>query len=325
MSLGIDRDLELVFSGVLAALVVASLLGWMLSRAVKSEGGRATVANLNARTRAWWVMSVVFALTLVAGRIGSLVLFALLSFLALREYLTLVPTRPADHRTLFWSFFVFTPLQYVLVGIQWYGLFTILIPIYAFLYIPTRIAMAGDTERFLERAAKIQWGLMICVFCVSHAPGLLMLEIPGYENQNAKLLLYLVVVAQLSDVMQYVWGKLAGRHKIAPHVSPSKTWEGFLGGVATATAVGAALYWMTPFSLPAAAGMALSITLMGFFGGLVMSAIKRDRGVKDYGSFIEGHGGILDRIDSICFSAPFFFHLVNYFYTPGSYPLPWLP
>ena len=91
--------------------------------------------------------------------------------------------------------------------------------------------------------------------------------------------------------------------------------EGFIGGIASATALGAALYWITPFSPLAAAGMALAITLMGFSGGLVMSAIKRDRGVKDWGHMIEGHGGMLDRLDSVCFSAPIFFHLVRYFYT----------
>jgi phosphatidate cytidylyltransferase len=156
---------------------------------------------------------------------------------------------------------------------------------------------------------------MICVYCVSHAPALLTLEIPGYEGQNAKLLFYLVLIVQMSDVMQYVWGKTLGRRKIAPDVSPNKTLEGFLGGVTTATLIGAALWWATPFTPWQSAGMSLAITLMGFFGGLVMSAIKRDRGVKDYGHLIEGHGGVLDRIDSICFAAPVFFHFTRFYFT----------
>ena len=261
-------------------------------------------------------MSAIFALTLLVGRIGSLVLFGLLSFLAPREYITLLPTRRGDHRTLFWSFFIITPLQYSLIGIGWYGLFAILIPVFAFVLVPTRIAMAGDTERFLERAAKIQFGLMICAYSLSHAPALLMLEIPGYEGQDAKLLLHLVLVGQMSDVLQYVWGKLTGRHKIAPSVSPNKTREGFLGGVAMATMLGMGLWWATPFTRAQAAGLSLVITLMGFAGGLVMSAITRDVGVKDFGTAIEGHGGILDRIDSICFAAPVFFHLVRYSLVP---------
>jgi phosphatidate cytidylyltransferase len=231
----------------------------------------------------------------------------------LREYVTLLPTRRADHRTLFWAFFIFTPLQYFLIAIQWYGMFAILIPVFAFLFVPARLAVAGDTESFLQRASMIQWGLMICVYCLSYTPALLMLKIPDY-GRPAKLMLYLVLVDQLSDVLQYVWGKLLGRHKIARVVSPNKTWEGFIGGVLSATGVGTALWWMTPFRPPIAALVSLTIALMGFAGGLTMSAIKRDRGVKDYGTLIKGHGGILDRMDSMCFAAPVFFHIVRYFY-----------
>ena len=173
--------------------------------------------------------------------------------------------------------------------------------------------MAGDTADFLERAAKIQFGLMICVYCLSYAPALLMLRIPGYEGEGAKLLLFLVIVVQASDVLQYVFGKLFGRRKIAPAVSPNKTWEGFVGGIAAATLLGTALWWATPFTPLQAAGLSLVITLMGFAGGLVMSAIKRDRGVKDYGTLVVGHGGVLDRIDSICFAAPVFYHLTVFF------------
>ena len=311
-----NAHLMWLFGGVLGILVLASAIGVVLKRKAKNDAARATIENLNARTRAWWKMCAIFALTLLIGRVGSLVLFGLLSLLALREYITLVPTRRGDHRTLLWSFFIITPLQYYLIGIAWYGFFAIMIPVFAFVFVPTRIAMSGDTEHFLERAAKIQFGLMICAFCLSHAPALLILEIPGFAGRNAQLLLYLVLVDQMSDVLQYVWGKLAGKHKIAPSVSPNKTWEGFLGGVATATLLGAALWWATPFAPLQAAGMSLVITLLGFAGGLVMSAIKRDAGVKDFGAVIEGHGGILDRIDSLCFAAPIFFHLVRYFFTP---------
>jgi phosphatidate cytidylyltransferase len=260
-------------------------------------------------------MCAVFAIALATGGLGSVVLFGLVSFLALREFVTLTPTRPGDHRALFAAFFVLAPLQYVLVGIQWYGLFSILIPVYGFLFIPSRIVVTGDVEVFLTRAATIQWGLMVCVYCVSHAPALLMLQIPGYEGQNAKLLFYLILVVQVSDVLQYVWGKTTGKRPIAPHVSPNKTWEGFVGGVGSATLIGALLWWATPFTPLQSAGMSLAITLMGFAGGLTMSAVKRDRGVKDFGTMIEGHGGIMDRIDSICFSAPVFFHLTRYFFT----------
>jgi phosphatidate cytidylyltransferase len=315
MNLLTDPEMLLLLGGIGGLLTLSSLIGWALDRRVREAPARLVIANLNARIRSWWVMTAVFVAALATGGIGSVILFALTSFIALREFITLTPTHRADHRTLFWAFFVFAPVQYLLVGIQWYGLFAIFIPVYAFLFIPLRSALAGDTEDFLARTAKIQWGLMIAVYCVSHAPALLMLEIPGYQGEGAKLLLYLIIVVQLSDVLQYVFGKTLGKHRIVPRLSPNKTWEGTVGGIVAATLVGTLLWWVTPFTPWAAAVIALLICLTGFAGGLVMSAIKRDRGVKDFGTLIEGHGGILDRIDSLCFAAPVFFHVVRYFYT----------
>jgi len=260
-------------------------------------------------------MVAVFALALALGPIGTVVLFALMSFLALREFITLTPSKRGDHRALFWAFFILLPIQYILIARQWDTMFTIFIPVYAYLLIPIRSVLAGDTERFLERTAKIQWGLMVCVYFVSYAPALLTLNIPGNEGQNAKLLFFFAGVVQLSDVLQYVVGKLFGSRPVAAKVSPNKTLEGFVGGVLAASLIGMALWWATPFSPLAAFAMALAITLMGFFGGLTMSAIKRDRGVKDYGELLPGHGGMMDRIDSLCFAAPVFFHLTRYFYT----------
>ena len=315
MTLSTDPELWWIFQAILTVLAVSTLIAIMLSRRITNESRRATMVNVIARIRSWWVLCAIFFLVLLAGTGWSFVLFALVSLLALREYLTLIPTRRADHRILLWSVFIVAPLQYVLAWIGFYGLFSIMIPVYVFVLIPTRIALSGDTENFLERAAEIQWGSMICVYSLSHAPALLILGIPGYESQNAKLLLYLVLVDQLSDVLQYLWGKLLGRNLIAPRVSPNKTWEGFLGGAGSATLIGAALCWVTPFKVWEAAALSLAVTLLGFAGGLTMSAIKRDRGVKDYGTLIPGHGGILDRIDSLCFAAPVFFHLTRYFFS----------
>jgi len=305
-----------LLGGVLTLLVLASIVGAMLSRRVVEARHRTTVDNINARIRAWWVMALVFGLSVVAGAVGSILLFTLISFLALREVVTLAPTRPGDHRALFWCFFVVTPLEYFLIWIEWYGLFSILIPVYVSIFVAIRGVLAGDTERFLERTAVTQWGLLVCVYFVSYVPALLMLRIPGYEHQNAKLIFFLVVVVQLSDVLQYVWGKSIGRRLIAPSISPNKTWEGCIGGIVCATAIGAAIWWATPFGPGQAAAMAFVVTVMGFSGGLIMSAIKRDRGIKDYGSLIEGHGGMLDRIDSLCFAAPVFFHLTRFFFMP---------
>ena len=315
MTAGFDAETAILVGGVIVVLLFASIIGRILARRPGDLEFQSTIANLNARTRAWWVMVAIFLLAMLSGGLGSVVLFGLTSFLALREFVTMAPTKLGDHGTLLWVFFVITPIQYALVAANWYGLFSIFIPVYAFLFVPLRSVLSGDCERFLERTATIQWALMVCVYCVSHAPALMTLRIPGFAGQNGKLLFFFVLVVQASDVLQYIWGKIVGRHKIAPTVSPSKTWEGFIGGVASATLLGTALWWATPFTLWQAAAMSLLITLMGFVGGLVMSAIKRDRGLKDYGTLIAGHGGVMDRIDSLCFSAPVFFHVTRFFFT----------
>jgi phosphatidate cytidylyltransferase len=271
----------------------------------------------------------VFALAIYFDKLGATLLFAAVSFLALREMLTLAPTRRADHRTMFWAFFVVIPIQYYLVHVEWYGLFAIFIPVYAFLFIAIRSTLTGDYTNYLERTAKIQWAVFLCVYCISHCPALLTLSVRwpdrpvGVNPHPWQLLVWLVVVVQMSDVLQYVWGKLLGRHKIAPHISPNKTWEGFVGGVLTTTLLGVALHRITPFGPGDAAAIALAVAIMGFFGGIVMSAIKRDAGIKDYGHLIAGHGGIMDRIDSLTFAAPIFFHVVRYYYVapPPGVPL----
>ena len=304
-----------LLSGVAAILILATVIGQALRLRLAPDGSNAVIENLNARIAAWWGMVVLLSIAFLAGRAGVVLLFALLSFAALREFLSLTAKHTTDHRALAAGFFVILPLQYWLVWIDWYGFYSIFVPVYAFLLLPVISALSGQTRRFLVRVAETQWALMICVFCISHVPALLSLQIPGFEGRNVLLIAWLIFVVQLSDVLQYVWGKLIGRHKIAPSLSPSKTWEGFLGGTLSASLVGTSLWWMTPFALTEAAGLCLVITLMGFFGGLVMSAIKRDKGVKDWGHLIAGHGGFIDRLDSVIFAAPIFFHLTRYWYS----------
>jgi phosphatidate cytidylyltransferase len=301
-----------LFGGIAAVLVMASAIGFALTSRYAENP---VVSNLNARIKAWWVMVALIGVAFAVGKAGVIVLFALASFAALREFLTLTPTRRGDHMALAVCFFIVLPLQYYLIWIEWYGLYSILIPVYVFLMLPVVAALRGDTTGFMRRIAEAQWGLMISVYCLSHVPALLTLPIPGFEDRKLLLLAFLILVVQSSDVLQYVWGKLFGRRLISPSLSPSKTIEGFAGGVASATLLGAALWWITPFSAWQAALMALVITMTGFCGGLVMSAIKRDRGVKDWGQMIEGHGGMLDRLDSVVFAAPIFFHLTRYWWT----------
>jgi phosphatidate cytidylyltransferase len=304
-----------LFGGIFAILVTASLTGFVLERRYVAGGAAATIENLNARVRAWWIMVLLLGLAFALGKTGVILLFAFASFAGLREFLTLTTTRRGDHWALAAAFFVVLPIQYYLIWIEWYGLYSIFIPVYVFLLLPVIAALRGDVTHFMERIAELQWGLMIAVFALSHVPALLTLPIPGFEARKLLLVGFFVLVVQASDVLQYVWGKLLGRHLIAPRLSPSKTIEGFAGGVLSATALGAALWSLTPFTPWHAAIMALVITVMGFCGGLVMSAIKRDRGVKDWGWMIAGHGGMLDRLDSVIFAAPVFFHLTRYWWT----------
>ena len=312
--MNLTRDLIAVFGGIFGLLAVFSAIGAVLKYRISPGAPHGVIDNLNARIKAWWAMIALIGGAIWIGKWGVIGLFGFISFQSLREFVSLTHTRRGDHRALIWSFFVFLPLQYYLIAIDWYGLFSILIPVYAFLLLPISSSLGADTTRFLERAAKVQWGLMICVYCLSHVPALLTLQIAGYEGRNALLVVFLVLTVQSSDVFQYVWGKLLGKHKVSPAISPSKTVEGLVGGVLTSTAVGAALWWITPFSPLEAGLIALVINMMGFFGGFVLSAIKRDRGVKDWGAMIEGHGGMLDRVDSISFSAPIFFHIVRYWW-----------
>ncbi len=304
--------MALLIGGVIALLALSSLIGFVLSRRVTGENGRDTVRNLNARIKAWWVMVAIFAVAFIFGKGVTIVLFMLVSFMALREFYSLTPTHPSDHAAMAAAFYLFIPLQYWLLWIDWVTMLTIAIPVYAFLALPVLSVLRGVTDDFLVRAAKIQWGLMIAVFCISHAPALLMLDLGPVRP--VYLLFFLVTVVQLSDVLQYVAGKLFGRHKMAPNVSPSKTWEGLIIGGLAATGVGSALWWITPFSPVQAAGMAFAIVAAGALGGLVLSAVKRSLGAKDWGTMIEGHGGTLDRMDSVTFAAPLFFHLTNYFF-----------
>lgn len=370
------RTYWLVFV-VIVILIASSVIGGTLKRQPDTAVNPALLRTFNLRVRAWWMMFAILAAGFLLQKVCTVILFGLVSFWALREFVTMTPTRRGDHRTLFWVFFIFTPIQYLLVGVgrsfvepqglwaNWgadllglrgvdlYGLYSIMIPVYASLYIPARIALSGDARRFLERSAKIQAGLLICVYSLSYAPALLDLDFrtakpppaaagveaqlepevdaldqgpqapgnaaPGRrrwtEGSQAGLLFYFVLVVQLGDILQYVWGKLLGHRVIAPEINASRTWEGFFGGVISTSIIGALLWWATPFRIWEAACMSLVTAVMGFAGSMTMSAIKRDRGVTDTGTLVQGHAGVLDRIDSICFAAPVFFHLTRYFFS----------
>ncbi|MCP2039436.1 phosphatidate cytidylyltransferase [Neisseria sp. HSC-16F19] len=302
-----------VFAAIIGILLLASGIGAWLKR--RKGADNPTIINLNARVYAWWVMTIVLLCAFWFGQVGTTVLFFLISFAALREFLTLVHRHQCDYNVMVTCFYILLPVQYYFVLTEWYGMFAIFIPVYGFLLLPIIASLSGKTEAFLERTAKTQWAAMICIFCLSHVPALMNLRLDGFAPENNILLLiFMIAVVQSSDVLQYIWGKTLGRRKIMPALSPSKTVAGTVGGIASATGVAVLLSPLTPFSYVQAAAIGFIICLMGFFGGLVMSAIKRDYGVKDWGRMIQGHGGMLDRVDSICFAAPIFFHIVRYFW-----------
>jgi len=296
-----------------ATLVAAAIRRWWTGPPLGSEN--IIIETVFARINAWWAMVVLLSLAALFGRIGIVVLFAMISFAALREFLTLTAKRRADHGVLMFSFFVALPLQYVLVAAGWIGLMTIFIPVYAFLFLPVIAAMRGDSAGFLTRIAETQWGLMLCIFAASHAPALLALDIPGFEGKQILIIAWLVIVVQAADMAHFITPRLMGRTRIAPDVPHSRTWEGFIGALGAGVVVGTALAWITPFASWQAAIMALLVSLLGYAGGMVMATIKRDKGVADWGHLIPGQGGFMDRLDSVVFSAPLLFHLVRFFWT----------
>lgn len=296
-------------SGLFSLLVVASLTVILLRR----HSPEKDFSELSQRINSWWIMISIFMLALLWSKRVSLMMFAFVSFLALKEYYSLIPTRRADRRVLFWSYLAI-PLQYYWISIDWYGMFIIFIPVFMFLLLPTRMLLTGDTRNFLASLATIHWGLMMMVFSISHVAYLLVLPVNiNPAAGGAGLVLYLVFLTQFNDVAQYFWGKLLGKHKIIPKISPNKTWQGFIGGVMTTTVLATALAgFLTPMDLLTGMFAGLLISVSGFLGDVTISALKRDIGVKDSGSLLPGHGGMLDRIDSLSFTAPLFFHFIYY-------------
>lgn len=305
-----------VSSGVLPALGVIFALLVVASSSVailRRMRPAADFTELGQRIQSWWVMATVFSVAMVLNRNISILFFALISFLALKEYFSIIPTRRADRRVLFWAYAAI-PVQYWWVAAGWYGMFIIFIPVYVFLFLPLRMILIGETKDYLRAMGSVHWGVMTMVFSISHIGFMLVLPAEGNPGTGgAGLVLYLVVLTQLNDVAQYLWGKTLGRRRIVPKVSPKKTWGGFLGGVGTTVL----LAWViAPYLTPLAPGQALIagtiIGIAGFVGDVTISALKRDLGIKDSGSLLPGHGGILDRIDSLTYTAPLFFHFVRY-------------
>lgn len=376
-----------LFCAVLLLLTAATLGLRSLLKYTDFGVDPAVIETFRPRIRTWWILFGLLACVFFIGPPATTAFFFVLSISILREYITLTPKSPADHQTLFGIYSIFTPLQFILVGINpdWfvqttgftpYQVFSLLLPGCVFLVLPGIMAISGDPKRFLERTAKLQLGLIICVYALSYAPALLTLDLPGDQaekppiapsqsttmlnrsltetvieqletmgeesaaeyqpttliqsgdsavqklfrvaplmsGKHFQLLFFFILIVQLGDVFQYLWSHASRRHVVAGQINMTRTWEGVLGGMITTALLGVALWYFTPFPHWWQAGLAAMLTaLMGFLGSMTMSAIKRDRGVGSYGALIPGHNGFLDRIDSLCFAAPVFYHFAWYF------------
>jgi phosphatidate cytidylyltransferase len=309
MSINLPLSVQIAFAGIALLLCIASFMSITLQRRRPERD----YSELRQRVRTWWIIVAVFAVAVLINRTTSVIVLGLISFLAFKEYLSLIPTRRADHRVLFWAYLAI-PVQYYWVWAGWYGLFIIFIPIYVFLWLPMRMLLIGETQGFLRAIGTLHWGLMICVFSLSHMA--FMLVLPAENNPGGGsmgILIYLIFLTEINDVAQYLWGKSLGKRKIVPKVSPNKTFAGFWGGVLSTAALAVLLApWLTPLTRIEALGAGLLIGVAGFVGDVTISALKRDLGVKDSGSLLPGHGGILDRLDSLTYTAPLFFHYVYF-------------
>jgi phosphatidate cytidylyltransferase len=315
-SLTVTEQVGLLFVILFGLLVLATVVVWAVTLREPGEQGVGRFQRLRRDLRALWLGGVVFWLAWLSGPVGATITFGLFSFLALREFITLAHTRRSDHRSLILAFFIVLPLQYILVGTQHFDLFTVFIPVYVFFAIPVLSALAGDPERFLERNAKIQWGIMVCVYGLSHAPALLLLEFPGFAERGAFLVFFLVMVTAAAQLVQELLSRWLRRRPMARQIDRSFSWRAWLGGAAAAALVGALLFWITPFKVGQALAMAFIAGGAGTLGELVMKALKKDAGVRYWGnqSSVTGAVGLLDRVAPLCFAAPVFFHSVRWYF-----------
>jgi phosphatidate cytidylyltransferase len=313
----VNQQVALLFVTLfgLLSLVSAALAVWLLRES--DEAHRERRLRVQRDLRAIWIGAVVFWLAWVSGAVGATVATAIFSFLALREFITLVRTRRGDHRSLILAFFVTLPIQFLLVGVEAFDLFTVFVPVYVFLAIPVVSALAGDPERFLERNAKIQWGIMVCVYGLSHAPALLLLDLPHYEDRGAFLLFLLVVVVAVAQFTQELASRRLRRRPVARQIDRSFSYRAFALGMLAAALAGAALFWITPVGPVGAAVIGALAGACGNLGELVMRALKKDAGVKYWGnrSSVTGAVGLLDRVAPLCFAAPVFFHSMRWYFT----------
>ena len=314
MELTLQQTFLAVFGGLALLAIAASVFVHRLMARTADPVKLTWIGQLNSRLQVSWLILLLFAVGFALGEVALAVIFALASFFALREFVALTPTKPADHVALIIAFYVAIPVQYVLVASGWYQLYAVFIPVYLFLVLPVIMAWRHDTELYLQRVAKVQWGLMLSVYCVSHAPAIATLEPPGYEGRGPLLLLYFLLVVQLSENIAVAASASLGRTPLRSN--PNKSREGVLIGGAAATVLGTLLWWMTPYAWWQAALMAAVTVFAAFVGGLVLASVKRSLGERQWDQGVALSRGVLERLEGVTFSAPVFFHATVYFFVP---------
>jgi len=315
-SLSTTQQVGLLFVTLFGVLLLVTLVAFARSFRESTDAQLALQERLARELRAVWIGAVLFWVAWAAGPFVSTLLFGFVSFFALREFVTLTHTRRADHRALLLAFFVVLPAQYVLVGMRLFNAFTVFIPVYVFFAIPVISALANDPFRFLERTAKIQWGIAVCVFGMSHAPALLLLDLPRWHERGAFFVFYLVVVVAVAQGAQALASRRLRRRPVARAISRSFSWRAWGAGAGAAAAVGTLLFWTTPFKPLEALVMGAIAGATGTLGEFVMQALKRDAGVRTWRGrpSVTGAVGLLDRVAPLCFAAPVFFHSVRWYY-----------
>ena len=308
-NINISGEIQIVIFIILAILVFSSILLGIWGLFSKSK----MLTELKTRTKSWWIMCTLFITATIISNVITYVCIGFLSFAALREFYSVIKLRKSDRAGMLWCYLAI-PVQYYLAYRGWYELFIVFIPVFMFVWIPFILVLQGETKMIMSSMAGLPTSLMLCVFGLSHMAYLISLpEIDGFSAGGKGLLLFLIFITQINDVMQFIWGKLIGKHKILPKISPNKTWGGFIGGLISSVFIGYLMSFLTPLNDWQVIVVSFFIAGVGFVGDVVVSAIKRDMGVKDMGQAIPGHGGVLDRIDSLALTTPIFFHLVYFF------------
>ncbi|MGV6860778.1 MAG: phosphatidate cytidylyltransferase [Putridiphycobacter sp.] len=296
-----------VLIGVFGVLFISTISFKIISIKKKNK----LINEIILRINSWWKIAFGVAVIVVFPPIFGTILLAFVSFVSLREMFSIGRVREADRGALLIAYFAI-PVQYFLAYNFWYEQFLYFIPLVMFMVLAIVLVLKGNTERVGRSMSTIPTMLMLTVYMLSHVA---LLYNSNFNNESGYggLLIFLIMLTAFNDVFQFVWGKIIGRNKILPKVSPNKTWEGFIGGVLTTSFLAFALKFLTPFNYYEAIITGFVLGVFGFFGDTLISAIKRDLKLKDTDDLIPGHGGAMDRLDSIVLTAPVFFHLLKLF------------